>query len=859
MKTIWGKLGAIVAAAALVAVLVFSYVSAITNYDFTVFIFAGAADQETNRQLIEEWADRYAQNHPEIGKDKINVGISFQSDTNLYFSQVQREIASGKADDVFYVSPKYVKSFALNDAVLDLTGYVNWDNYDPNGLWAEAIGAYAFVEEDNSIGNPVTFYEAGDSHATDGAGFYNADGNKAGVYALPKDFSSFGLAYNRNFFSQALREKYTSTIDTRGAVYDMSDNQTNIINIGETTRYYPFNYYKYSDYQTALEAGDPIAAASDSVGGYDVTIMGWPGDTYYTGNADDPNTSYDERIGYVTYTYAEYGAMAWAVGYYAQFYDIVQETYTPASGRPVQYERHVDMTWLNESVMSGNTELYQRAAEVDFVYGNDQYEGTLYLTAWLLGNDVDIISDDYRSVRAGTNEDGSVYGIDSEEFKEAYAAFLAFGSDWNANSFYSGSGESTNTIGGWGTFNSGRCIFYGCGTWDMATFNSTTQSTLAVGVMPEPVADSYSPYAKVKGADYKGKTYGTAPVTDDTYVDAQGNYTAAWKENMDARQDQWAARLDTVGYGVNADVLERYGEDGWQVAACADLCAYLTLDPEMQRAMTYSGSQLTSIIEQGESYLYYQQQGQAEGDNDGFEYMITPDGNATDSLAVTEGEITKLGRDDITPASLVYSNGTIGDGVVYDVADGEVPSQLRSDSPVWTFATAVAQKMYDDHRDTSYRTVREYITAEFPSLTEYLNTYFMDSTMGEVISLGYAFKCLNLIALNYEDRNLQLRMVSGNNGALDSCMYTYNSQWIDEFGAVKGYMLIAYDSTRTANTFNLMYYGEVTADLIINPPNLSAGVGRFFTPAAFCDWIVDRSQALLDNAVAREESIANQD
>lgn len=86
MKTIWGKVGAIVAAAALVAVLVFSYVSAITNYDFTVFIFAGAADQETNRQLIEEWAAQYAEGHKaEIGKDSINVGISFQSDTTCIF------------------------------------------------------------------------------------------------------------------------------------------------------------------------------------------------------------------------------------------------------------------------------------------------------------------------------------------------------------------------------------------------------------------------------------------------------------------------------------------------------------------------------------------------------------------------------------------------------------------------------------------------------------------------------------------------------------------------------------------------------------------------------------------------------
>ena len=256
MKTIWGKVGAIVAAAALVAVLVFSYVSAITNYDFTVFIFAGAADQETNRQLIEEWAAQYAEEHKaEIGKDSINVGISFQSDTNLYFSQVQREIASGKADDVFYVSPKYVKSFALNDAVLDLGEYVDWTKYDPNGVWADAVGAYAFVKEDNSIGNPVTYQENG----SQGAGFYNEAGKKAGVYALPKDFSSFGLAYNRNFFTQTLREKYTTTEDTRGAVYSINADgsqgaQTNIINIGKTTRYYPFNYYKYENYRAALDA-----------------------------------------------------------------------------------------------------------------------------------------------------------------------------------------------------------------------------------------------------------------------------------------------------------------------------------------------------------------------------------------------------------------------------------------------------------------------------------------------------------------------------------------------------------------------------------------------------------------------------
>lgn len=865
MKAIWNKVIVIALVAVMVGVLVFSYVSAITNYDFTVFIFAGAADQETNRDLIDTWAEQYAEAHAdEIGKSNINVGISFQSDTNLYFSQVQREIASGKADDVFYVSPKYVKSFALNDAVLDLTDYVDWNRYDPNGIWSSAIGAYAFVEEDGTIGAPVTY--VGDPGASGHEGsFQTAEGKTAGVYALPKDFSSFGLAYNRNFFTQALRDAYTSTADTGGAIreIDASGNETgdaaNIINIGKTVRYYPFNYYKYANYQVAIDAQDPIAKAAESVGGYDVTIMGWPGETYDTGLADDPTTSYDDSIGYVTYTYAEYSAMAWAVGYYANTYD-VDTPYAANGSRTVGAARgsHKLLTWLNDR--NGN------CIETDFVYGNDQYEGTLYLTAWLLGNDVDIISDDYRSVTAPAGEEAtSEYGINSDEFKEAYAAFLAFGSDWNANSFYSGSGESSLTIGGWGTFNSGRCIFYGCGTWNMATFNSTVQSTLSVGIMPEPVSEDYSPYARVKGADYTSVTYdedGSGPVIGSELVDAEGNYTSAWVSFQQPRQDAWAARLDTVGYGVNADVLTRYtGSEAWKVDACADLCAYLTLDPEMQLAMTYSGSQLTSFVDQGESYLYYQDESYQTDEAYNFKNMITPDGNASGTLEVSAAEIEKAGL------ASTLNPGNASTVTLTSPADSEIGSnQLRDDSQVWTFATAVATTMYNQHTTTSWRNVTEYITNEFPSLVPYLNDYFKDSTMGSVISIAYAFKCLNLIALNYEDRNLQLRMVSGEdgNGALDSCMYTYNSQWIDEFGATKGYSLIAYDATRTPGTYAKVWFDEATNNamtdsLIINPPNVAAGNVRFFTPSAFCDWIVRRSQALLDNAVAREESIANQD
>ena len=862
MKAIWGKVTAIVIAAALAGMLVFSYVSAITNYDFTVFIFAGAADQITNRQLIDAWKEQYVEQYgDELGITDINVGISFQSDTNLYFSQVQREIASGKADDIFYVSPKYVKSFALNDAVLDLTDYVDWNKYDPNGVWSQAVGAYAYVlpTEDNpsgSIGDPVTY--VGDPGASGHEGsFQTADGRTAGVYALPKDFSSFGLAYNRNFFTGdedaadaeegGLRYAYTHTQDTGGAVYyiDANGNETgaaNIVNIGRTVRYYPFNYYKYATFSAALAAGDPVAAAADSVGGYDVTLTGWPGETYIrTGVTDNPNTTYDDRIGYVTYTYAEYGAMAWAVGYYASRYDEVNGS-------------HQLMTWLNDED--------NKALAVDYVYGNDQYEGPLYLTAWLLGNGVDIINEDYTSVTAPEGQEAtSDYGINSDKFKEAYAAFLAFGSDWNANSFYSGSGESAETIGGWATFNGGRCIFYGCGTWDFATFNSTDQSVLAVGIMPEPVSESYSPYARIKDANYQSKTYGTAPVTE-TMTDEE-RFAA-----QEARQESWAARLDTVGYGVNAAVLDRYtGKEAWKVDACADLCAYLTLDYEMQRAMTYSGSQLTSFVDQGVSYLYYR-----GGAPDGiysdetaaeynFDYMITPDGNKEGTLQVTAGELKRAG----VAAQFGAQNAADSDTFTLETQDAALIGldQNRRDSQIWTYATAVAAKLFADHQQGGYSTIADYITRNFPSMVPYLNPYFTGSgsSLNDVNSLAYAFKCLNLIALNYEDRNLQLRMASGTNGALDSCMYTYNSEWIDEFGATKGYTLIAYKTASWEGAWTRMSFGAVpdtpTQPIAAGKADGSGWSGNFYTPANFCEWIVRRSQARLDIAVDRENEIIN--
>ena len=383
--------------------------------------------------------------------------------------------------------------------------------------------------------------------------------------------------------------------------------------------------------------------------------------------------------------------------------------------------------------------------------------------------------------------------------------------------------------------------------------------------MPEPVSESYSPYARIKDANYESREYGEEPVT--TAI-AEGS--DEWIDYQAPRQDTWAARLDTVGYGVNADVLEEFGEDSWQVKACADLCAFLALDPELQNALTYAGSQLTSFRDQGVSYLYYQQDISDDFYSDpdsvatyNFNNMITPDGNGENQLTVTVDEITRAGLkpQDLGLPANASGTVTIGDGSTYTIENGVLPSQLRETSPIWTFVTTVATKMYNDHA-TAGGTIKEYINNNFPSLSGYLNGYFENGDMSLVTGAAYAYKCLNLIALNYEDRNLQMRMAGGDNGALETSMYTYNSAWIDEFGIVKGYTLIAWEANRAPGGYDQIDFGECTDDKIINPIAVGDANGgwsaRFFTPSAFCDWIVKRSQSLLDSAVTRERLIAGE-
>ena len=274
----------------------------------------------------------------------------------------------------------------------------------------------------------------------------------------------------------------------------------------------------------------------------------------------------------------------------------------------------------------------------------------------------------------------------------------------------------------------------------------------------------------------------------------------------------------------------------------ADLCAYLAMDETMQQALTYSGSQLTTFVGQGEDYLYYQADDRTDGS---FKYMITPDGNATGTLTVTADEVNALKADKYLPDSFTADTTLEG---------GEI----------WQFATAVATKMFRDHTKES-GTVENYVTSKFPSLKDYLNTYFKSSSIKICDSKAYAYKCLNLVALRYNDRNLQIRMVSGANGALDSCMYTYDSQWINDFGNTKSWFLIAYEETRAIGGYQRVIKDkEITLTGTGSPvkpgaaPTKDGGgtwSGNFYTPDAYCNWQVKRSQNMLNEAIKAEQDM----
>lgn len=216
--------------------------------------------------------------------------MELTSETDTYFETLNRQLPAGNAADIIYVSPSSVQRYVRNGYVLDLSEYIDYSEYAIDELWGDALGRYAYNSEDGTIGETVEYI--------DGKFYQNGDTTReADIYALPKDYSSFSYAYNANYFSDALKNAYETTVDTQGAVWKYGTTPAAgtlpstsngaepaaIIDIGTTVTYYPYNFYNYTSLAAAYAAGDPVAVASVTNGGYDITLPGYPGDTYTSG------------------------------------------------------------------------------------------------------------------------------------------------------------------------------------------------------------------------------------------------------------------------------------------------------------------------------------------------------------------------------------------------------------------------------------------------------------------------------------------------------------------------------------------------------------------------------------------------
>ncbi len=780
-------------------------------YQISVSMFCGDTDVDINRKNCNDWAEQYTTKLRENGTfgedDKdITIKFSYQTNTDSYFDQLKNEIASGSQPDVFYVSPKYVKAWSNANRILDLSTALAKDADTLTDIWEDSLAFYGYSKDDK--------YTSGDRIKFDGSKFVTVDDPSVtvGIYGLPKDYSNFGLGFNEVFFTPEVRKALTTkmTLDrdgVKGAEYKGADisydpeegvvmvdgEDAPLVNIGVPTYYKPYNFYAYANYGAALAAGDPMATAVEVYTGgegYCVTIPGWPGDTFEDAKADtatannpwkevdttiptdmqDSSATYDTSKGYITYTYAEYSALTWAVTYYVNTYD-----------------------WQGNGRGGCRTN-----AGVKNVYGNDQYDGVLYLLPWLAGNDAQYL--DEKSTTAingssattigketytashkklnGQNEDVEIqYGVNSERFLETVGAFHAYGSDWNGNS--NNAGDTTiEKSSGWDLFVAGNCVFYGVGTWNAGALNATDRQYLQYRLMPEPVSESFALGSVIKDQDYNIKTYGDPTKTYD------GD---AIKANQLLRQDQWGARMDSVGYGVSTSAKEG---GAWREEAAVDLVRYLTITSSTQVTLTYSGSQLPNFKSQCDDFYK----------NDGdFADMITPD-----------------------------------------------------DASKWDPAYKIAKEMYaaGSASATSSTSISTWMSTNYPN--QKYDTAFGSDPLSSLKSLAYSMKVLYMIAYKEADRDLSLRMQYGLNATRDSAMYTYNDAWIDTLDPRGKGLLMAYDQ-QTAHSNMADILGKVFKS--DNPGGQPVSGSGYGTPAWWCLHQAQAVQTELEKAIAEEKSL----
>ena len=798
----------------------------------TIYIFCNDSDATVNQNIVNRAMDEFNETHKdELGGRTVTAKVENQADQLLYFTTLSSRFANNEASDIVYVSPKYVTTYASQGKVVDLTPYLTGAEKGMSGaatqaaseIWPDALELYAayLPKGEMSYANASDIsYDASAKKWKE-----TESSTEVGIYGLPKDYSSFAMGYNRNFFTDEFKKAYTTTYATAGRKVtswkyvankpqaavthtgaNMSGVVTNaitgadapLINIGVPTTYKPFNFYKYADYGAALAAGDPVALSVEAYTdgeGYTVTIPGWPDESFEITDEkyQDENAPYRTDMGHITYTYAEYGALQWAMSYYLTTF---------------AWDQTAGNNTANGGKYLASTKSYQN------VYGGEQYENSEfgingYLLPWLASNDVTLITSDYTRVWNTTDEpatfgandtveqyvgydtetvhkmtlDGAgrdaevQYGMDAANFIETYGAFQEIGSTWNANCGTAGDAASANDRGnnsGWTYFTMGASIFYGAGTWDASTRNESDTDDFWFGQMPVPVSEKFALYSTVRNGYYEVEKYSNAP-TDKGVGDAVGSaydpttkkptgdyaqredvedglktYTEAEiLQNQLKRQDKWGARMDSVGYAVNTSVLEHEGNHAWKKEAAFLVLEYLTINRDSQVELTYAGAQMPNFVDQCEEFLKYQDKGYEDG---AFSKMITPD-----------GDVTRTGAEGRAVWDAYYE---------YAAA---LASQARTEKNNAN-STMTVKQYIDAHSKITINGKEEAVKYN----ADYADTRLADFGGNATSLRAYSMRVLNMVNFSEKDRDLNMRMEYGLNSAKDQLMYTQDTSWMGE-------------------------------------------------------------------------------
>ena len=849
----------------------------------------------------------------------VRAEINNIADTAEYFKQLQQRLQNNEASDVVYISPKYATTYAQQGYVLDLTDYLTGKTdgmsagatANANEIWGDALALYATYPETDS-NNRTTYKNASEAVWNETDKVWKDGDTTVGIYGLPKDYSSFSMGYNRNFFKGTLKQAYTTvkasdsrevtsweykankavaknkhtggatlqgknqvaTFATSGTYYTYAEDGTRqtavaaegteapLIAIGIPVRYKTFNFYKYTNFESAYNAGDPVALGvaayspdvdGDKIGdGYTVTIPGFPGETLEVDEKyqpkDELDVPYATDLGHVVLTYAEYGALSWALSYYLTTF---------------AWDQSEGSNTANGGKYIADGDYYQN------VYGGEQYENSDfgingYLLPWLVSNNATVVSSDYTRVWNTTDEPASFtgtnknvtdyigtdsetieklnldgtsrkaevqYGFDSATFIETYGAFQEIASTWNANSGTAGDAASAQDRGnasGWTYFTQGATLFYGAGTWDASTRNESDTEDFWFGQMPVPVSEKFALYSQVRDGLYNIVEYsnannekGTGDGANNDYAQRETassgkvSYTAEQIEaNQLLRQDKWGARMDSVGYGVNAKVLEYEGDSAWKEQAAVYVVEYLTINRDSQVTLTYAGAQLPNFVDQCEDFLKYNDDAynaalKAEGKTNAFAAMITPD--STDDKSTEYGDVW-------------------ADYYKYAEALAVAARGEKSNSTGMTVANYVqAHPTTEQGRTVSYD----------PSFAD---TKLADFAGNATSLRAFSMKVLRMVNFDKADRDLNMRMAYGLNSARDQLMYTMDTSWITELtaeSAANPTHLLAY-----TNQKEITGTKDLKSLVATNPQDMQSK--SYWTPALNCIYNVRDAQTKLN-------------